>query len=252
MGGRIMAQWIEGRIAENRQWSDRLHSLQVKADIEPFEAGQFAKLGLSENGEIVSRPYSLVNPPDAALLEFYFIVVPGGELSGRLASLQSGDSVFVTAKASGMLTLAQTPSARHLFLLSTGTGIGPFLSMLRTAIPWQRFEKVVLVHAVRLIAELNYREVIEEIEAAHPQQFVYIPFVSREPCEFALSGRVPQAILDGRLESKAGVVFQPVESHVMLCGNPQMVEDTTKILMDRGLRRHKRREPGEISVESYW
>lgn len=247
-----MAQWIEGRVAENRQWNDRLFSLRVKADIEPFEAGQFAKLGLPGEKDIVSRPYSLVNPPQAPLLDFYFIVVPGGELSGRLAALQPENQVFVSPKASGMLTLAQLPQARHLFLLATGTGIGPFLSILRTDAPWQRFEKVVLGHAVRFIAELNYREVIGSVEAAHPQQFVYIPFVSRETCDFALSGRIPQAILDGRLEDKAGAAFQAIESHVMLCGNPQMVEDTTKILMDRGLRRHKRREPGEISVESYW
>ncbi len=247
-----MAQWTEGRVAENRQWSDRLYSLRVDAAIEPFEAGQFTKLALPDGDEVISRPYSLVNPPYAPLLDFYFIVVPGGALSGRLAALQPGDSVLVAPKATGMLTLSQIPPARHLFLLATGTGIGPFLSIIRTDAPWQSFEHVVLVHAVRTVAELNYREVIGEVAAARPQRFGYIPFVSREACEFALGGRIPQAIADGRLEMQAGAALQPGDCHVMLCGNPQMVEDTINMLVARGMKRHRRREPGEISVESYW
>jgi ferredoxin--NADP+ reductase len=247
-----MAQWINGHVIENRQWSDRLHSLRVDAGIAPFEAGQFSRLGLPVDGEIISRPYSLVNAPDERPLDFYFSVVPGGRLSTRLAQLRPGDEVLVAPQASGLLTLNQLPPARHLHLLSSGTGVGPFLSIIKTDEPWQCFERVVLVHAVRMVADLTYRDAIQRVASGHPQQFVYIPFVSREPCDFALSGRLPQAITDGRLETCAGIAFGATDSQVMLCGNPEMLKDTVEALLARGLRKHKRRDPGQISVENYW
>ena len=247
-----MAQWLTGHVVENKQWSERLHSLRIDAGIEPFEAGQFIKLGLSINGEIVGRPYSLVNPPHQRPLDCYFIVVPGGPLTQRLAILRPGDEVLVAPRAAGFLVLSEVPAARYLWLIATGTGVGPFLSMIRSETPWQRFERVVLVHAVRTVAELTYQDAIQQVSAAHPQQFAYIPFVSREPCDFALSGRVSQAIEDGRLEARAGIALNAAESQIMLCGNPQMVQDTVNVLIERGLKKHRRRDPGQISVENYW
>ena len=247
-----MAQWVSGRVVDCRHWTDRLHTLRVEADIAPFEAGQFTKLGLEIDGTIVGRPYSLVNPPQQQPLEFYFIVVPGGPLSPRLAAMQPGDAVLVAPQATGFLTLKEVPPAPHLWLVSTGTGIGPFLSILQTAEPWQRCQRVVLVHAVRTVDELSYRDTIAQVAATHPQQFVYIPFVSRESCDFALPGRIPQAIENGQLEARAGVAFSERDSQVMLCGNPAMVEDTKNMLIARGLRKHSRREPGQISLERYW
>jgi ferredoxin--NADP+ reductase len=247
-----MSHWVSGKVVENRRWSEQLYSLHVDAEIAPFEAGQFTKLGLHINGEIVGRPYSLVNAPDEHPLEFYFIVVREGTLSAHLAGLQPGEEILVAPQPAGFLKLSEVPSARHLYLLSTGTGIGPFLSILKTGTPWQRFERVVLVHAVRTVAELNYRDTIQKFSTAYPHQFSYIPFVSREPFDGALSGRVPQAIADGRLEQRMGINFNAADSHVMLCGNPQMVEDTTNVLVARGLKKHRRRDPGQISVENYW
>ena len=138
--------------------------------------------------------------------------------------------------------MAELPQARHLWLISTGTGIGPFLSILKTGAPWQRFERVVLVHAVRTMAELNYQDTIKQVAAAYPLQFCYVPFISREPSDFALAGRVPQAIADGRLETRAGIMFDAAESQVMLCGNPQMVEDTMNTLV--GARPEKAPQEG--------
>src|ERR1039457_5753490 len=123
-----MAQWITGHVVGNRQWSERLYSLRVDAEIEPFVAGQFIKLGLQIGGEIVGRPYSLVNPPHERPLEFYFIALPDGPLSPALAALQPGDEILVAPHANGFLILAEIPQARHLWLISTGTGIGPSLS----------------------------------------------------------------------------------------------------------------------------
>lgn len=247
-----MAHWVSGKVVENHRWSERLYSLRVDAEIAPFEAGQFTKVGLQINGEIVGRPYSLVNAPQEQYLEFYFIVVLNGTLSARLAGLLPGEEVLVAPRAAGFLKLSEVSPARHLYMLSTGTGIGPFLSILKTGALWQRFERVVLVHAVRTVAELNYRDTIQQLATANPHQFCYIPFVSREPCAEALSGRVPQAITDGRLEERAGIMFNATDSQVMLCGNPQMVEDSTNALIARGLKKHHRRDPGQISVENYW
>ena len=233
-------------------WTDTLCSLRVAADIDPFKAGQFTKLGLPIDGEIVARPYSLVNAPEEQPLEFTFTIVPNGPLSRRLAALDRGAPVLVAPRPAGFLVLQEVPQADHLWLMATGTGIGPFLSILKTPAPWQRFRRVVLVHAVRLRKELIYPDTIRAVAEANTERFAWIPFVSREATDFALAGRVPQAIADGRLEARAGVPIDPTTSQVMLCGNPRMVEDTTEALIARGLKKHRRREPGQISVENYW
>ena len=247
-----MAQWVEGRVAERIDWTDRLHSLRIEAQIDPFRAGQFTKLGLSIDGEIVGRPYSLVSVPGDPLLEFYFSTVKEGPLSPRLSALKAGDAVQVAPRANGFLVLEEVPPAIHLWLISTGTGLGPFLSILKTPEPWQRFQRVVLVHAARTESELSYRRTIARVAEAEPKRFTYIPFLSRETADYALPGRIPQAISEGGLEARAALRFDPAQCHVMLCGNPAMVEDATAALVARGLRKHKRKEPGQISMETYW
>ena len=137
-------------------------------------------------------------------------------------------------------------------MLSTGTGIGPYLSILQTEAPWQRFEKLILVHAVRNSSELTYRDLIDVFSAQHPEKFIYIPFVSREKTNFALHGRIPAAISDGRLENRARVQINADQSQVMLCGNPNMVKDTRAVLQERGLKKNLRRTPGNITTENYW
>lgn len=247
-----MAHWVEGTVSERIDWAPALHSLRVRADVEPHAAGQFTKVALAIDGEPVGRPYSLVNPPGDPLLDFYFTVVRDGPLSGRLAALAPGETVLVAPRAAGFLVMSEVPDGGELWLVATGTGIGPFLAILRTPDPWRRFARVVLVHAVRSARELAYAAVIDGVARAHPGHFVFAPFVSRETAPGALSGRIPQAIADGRLEARAGTAFAASSSRVMLCGNPQMVEDVTASLAARGLRKHRRREPGQILVENYW
>lgn len=248
-----MAKWLDATVVENRQWNDRLHSLRLEAEFPEFKAGQFTRLALEIDGEQVSRPFSLVNAPQQRPLDFYFIEVPGGALSTRLAKLEAGDTIQIAPKASGLLTIDQLPEARHLFLLSTGTGVGPFLSIIKTADTWERFEKVVLVHAVRYRDELTYQDTIAEVQAEQPENFIYIPMVSREQCDFALSGRIPQAIEDGRLQHWTGIDITPQDSQVMLCGNPDMIQDTMDLLIESyGMKKHSRRDPGQISIEKYW
>lgn len=243
-----MAKWLEGRVIENKRWTDALFSLRVEAPELRFEAGQFVRIALEES---LARAFSFVNPPQDPVLEFYGIIVPEGPLSPRLAQLRAGDRLLVATNPAGFLVLSEVPAARTLWLVSTGTGIAPFLSILRTDAPWQRFRKVVLVHAVRHARELAYRELIGQIGARHPAVFQYVTFVSREPAPGALAGRIPAAITDGRLEKAAGIAIDD-SSHFMLCGNPQMLKDATAALAGRGLRKHRRRTPGHISVESFW
>ena len=247
-----MSNWVEATVAGQKQWTDSLFSLQVEAEIAPFEAGQFGKLALDIDGETVARPYSFVNAPHERPYEFYYIKVAEGPLSSRLPNLAAGDKVLVAPKASGFLVLSEVLDAENLWLIATGTGIGPFLSMLKTAVPWQRFGKVMLVHAVRHASELSYRETIEALQAAHAAQFRMISFVSREAHPGALIGRIPAAITDGRLEAAAGVPLSVQTSQIMLCGNPDMVRDTLSALQLRGMKKHRRRDPGQITVENYW
>jgi ferredoxin--NADP+ reductase len=241
--------WLEGTVLENRHWTESLFSLKVEAPRLAFAAGQFVRIALDIGGERVARPFSFVNPPEDPVLEFYGIVVPEGPLSPRLEKLAAGERLYVASNPAGFLVLAEVPEAKTLWLLSTGTGIAPYLSILRTAAPWQRFRNVVLVHAVRHARELVYQDLLKKMEGP---QFRYVTFVSREPHAAALSGRIPAAIRDGRLEAAAGVALDAASSHVMLCGNPQMLKDAAAALAERGMRKHRRRNPGHITVESFW
>ncbi len=248
-----MTDWLTAKVVENKQWNDRLHSLRLQADFPTFKAGQFTRLAIDIDGEQVSRPFSLVNAPGEQPLDFYFIEVPDGLLSTRLANIKPGDEVMVAPKAAGLLTLDQLPEAKHLYLLATGTGVGPFLSIIKTNQAWDLFEKVVLVHGVRFQDELTYQDTIAEVQARHPEDFIYVPMVSREDCDFALSGRIPQAIEDGRLAHWTGLEITPEDSQLMLCGNPAMIQETMNLLIEqRGLKKHSRRDPGHISIEKYW
>jgi ferredoxin--NADP+ reductase len=247
-----MSTWLEGRVVGQKRWTDRLCSLQVAAPLGRFEAGQFVKLALDIGAERIARPYSLVNPPGGDPLEFYYNVVQAGPLSPRLAVLAEGDAVYVAPNPAGFLVLAEVPEAGNLWLIATGTGLGPFLSILRTEAPWQRFRQVILVHATRTAGEQAYGELLAAVAAARGAQFRRVAFVSREEAPGALGGRVPAAIRDGRLERAAQAELSAERSHAMLCGNPEMVTDVTAALAERGMRKHRRRAPGHISVETYW
>ncbi|HEV2219138.1 MAG TPA: ferredoxin--NADP reductase [Casimicrobiaceae bacterium] len=251
-----MSAWIEGRVAGCRRWTQSLCSLQVDAPALTFTAGQFARLALpappGSKEAMIGRPYSFVNPPSFQPHEFYFIVLPEGPLSPRLAVLNPGESVWLAPRANGFFSISETAQAESLWCLSTGTGIGPFLSMLRTDDPWAKFGRVVLVHSVRHAEELTYRAEIAGIERTRAGALHYVPMVSREGARDALAGRIPQAIEDGRLEGRVGLSLTPENAHAMLCGNPAMVEDVQKVLATRGMRRHRRKEPGHVTLETYW
>lgn len=248
----IAQRWLQGKVVAQRRWTGTLLSLQVEADLPPFEAGQFTKLALMIDGELVARPYSFVNAPGCMPHEFFYAIVPGGPLSPRLAMLAAGDAIQVGPAPAGFLVLSEVPDAATLWLLATGTGIGPFLSILGDEVAWQRFRKVVLVYAARRREDLAYGEWLASIEAARGGQLRIVRMLSRDAAPGFLPGRIPQAINEGTLERAAGVPLQAETSQVMLCGNPGMVADTTAALKQRGMKKHRRRDPGQITVENYW
>ncbi|RXJ73485.1 ferredoxin--NADP(+) reductase [Veronia nyctiphanis] len=247
-----MAKWIKAEVIENRRWNRNLFSLVLSAEIEPFIAGQFTKLGMEIDGKLIQRAYSLVNPPGTKYQEVYATRVADGLLSPHLHALEAGDSLMITENASGFFTLDELPEAENLWLLSSGTALGPYLSMLHGPEIWQRFRKIVLIHAVRFSADLSYQGEINSLKKQHSDQLVVQPFVSREPKEGALSGRITHALEDGLLERVVGVPLNPDQSQIMICGNPDMVKDVKTILEGRGFEKNLRRKPGHITVEQYW
>ena len=247
-----MPKWIEGTVVNQKRWTETLFTLCVDAEVTAFEAGQFAKLALAVGSEMLARPYSFVNAPKERPHEFYYVTLPEGPLTQRLCKLESGDTVYLAPRPSGFLVLSEVPDGTNLWLISTGTGVGPFLSILKTDVPWQRFQQVVLVHAVRHPDELTYRDSIERLLDERGERMRVVSFLSREERSGTLHGRIPAAIEDGRLEATAGVALSVKTSQVMICGNPEMVTDTTEALKRRGMKKHRRREPGHITVENYW
>jgi len=244
-------RWVEGRIVGKQCWSEGLYSMRIEAPVPNFRAGQFTKVALDIGGERVGRPYSLVNAPDERPLEIYFNEVPEGPLTPRLSDLDAGDPVWVTERAGGIFTLDHVEPARTLWLLATGTALGVYLSILRTPTPWERFERVVLVHGVRTAAELSYRDTIDGVATAGDTRFSFVPVVSREAHPTALPGRITDLVTSGALEARVGTAIDPVDSHVMLCGNSAMIKDAKEILEARGLLRHRRHAPGQYSAEQY-
>ncbi|MBM7061483.1 ferredoxin--NADP reductase [Pseudomonas sp. UL073] len=223
-----------------------------------FRAGQFARLGVTKaDGSVVWRAYSMVSSPFDEHLEFFSIVVPGGEFTSELSRLREGDTLLIDKQAFGFLTLDRFPDGRDLWLLGTGTGLAPFLSILQDFEAWERFERIKLVYSVRESVELAYQELIAGLtqrdylaEYAHKLQ--YIPVVTREDHPGALRQRITTLIESGELERAAGLALDPEHSRIMLCGNPQMIEDTRAVLKTRGMRLALTRKPGQIGVENYW
>jgi ferredoxin--NADP+ reductase len=246
-----MSGWLQGKVLENRAWTGSLFSLRVQAPPLAFEAGQFVRIGLDIGAERVARPFSFVNAPRDPVFEFYGVVVPEGQLSPRLGRLAPGDPLWIADNPSGFLVLPEVPPAEDLWLVATGTGIAPFLSILRTEAPWQRYKRVILVHGARVADEWVYQDLIGEIGLAHPGKFSCLRFASRQKHPEALQGRIPAAVADGRLE-RAAAPISAERSQFMLCGNPGMLTDMVAALAARGLKKHRRRSPGQITVESFW
>jgi ferredoxin/flavodoxin---NADP+ reductase len=263
-------------------WTPNLFSFTVsRPDSFKFTAGQFVRLGVNPSqlqyykqqdvseatdgmfeaalNEDIFRAYSIVSSPFDEVLEFFSIVIPDGAFTSQLQHLQVGDELLLNTLPFGFLTLAryQKPLPKDLWLLATGTGLAPFLSMLQDLKTWEDYEHIVLAYSARSTAELAYIEKIERLQedfgslADNPAKLIFIPIVTREPVKGALSERLPKLLLDGTLQERVGIALDVDSTHVMLCGNPDMVEDTKEALKTLGLVMNRRGE-GNIAVENYW
>jgi ferredoxin--NADP+ reductase len=247
-----MDAWSDGTLIAKQEWAPGLVTLRIEAEIERFAAGQFTNLGLWQGEQFVRRSYTMASAPGQPL-EFFVTRVPSGELSPGLLDVPLGGTIHVERKPQGFFTLAYVPQARDLWMIATGTGLGPFISMLRTAELWQRFERIVVVHGVRQTTQLAYRDELFALSAEHERRLAWVPVVSREPDALdVVQGRVTTALRDDALEQRAGLKLCPDRSHVLLCGNPDMIAEMTAALGERGLKKHRVRKPGHISTEKYW
>ena len=261
-------------------WTPNLFSFTVsRPDSFKFTAGQFVRLGVNPsqlkyyqqqmevNGdasdaalnEDIFRAYSIVSSPFDEVLEFFSIVIADGAFTSQLQHLQIGDELLLNTMPFGFLTLAryQQPLPKDLWLLATGTGLAPFLSMLQDLKTWEDYEYIVLAYSARSIEELAYVKKIESLQAdfgslvENPAQLIFVPIVTRESVEGALTERLPQLLLEGTLQERAGIELDIDSTHAMLCGNPDMVDDTKEALKTLGLIMNRRGE-GNIAVENYW
>lgn len=246
-----MAGWLNGKVVENRRHNEYLTALVIDVDLAGYEAGQFVRIGLPDGEEVVARPYSLVNTPEEQYLEVYFNIVEEGPLSPRLFALQAGDDIMIADNPNGFLTVSEIPECKHLWMIATGTGIGPFLAILKSAPVWDKFEKVVLCYSVSYAKELAYQETIQQVLADHSDQFIYVPIVTRETHDDALGQRIPALMQDGSLEARTGITVNPVDSHVMMCGSSNMITDVSAELANREMKKHRRRDPGHFTTEKY-
>lgn len=246
-----MANWLEGKVVENRRLNDYLTSLIIDVQLNGYEAGQFVRVGLPDGDTVLARPYSLVNTPQESHLEVYFNIVEEGPLSPRLFDLKSGDDVLVSDNPSGFLTISEIPQCNHLWMIATGTGIGPFLAILKSEAAWEKFAKIMLCYSVSYAHELAYQDTIGQIAETHGDQFCYLPIVTREKLAGSLGKRVPSVMQDGSLEQKAGVIINAENSHVMMCGSSDMITDVSAELVSREMKKHRRRDPGHFTTEKY-
>lgn len=246
-------------IVEKRiDWTPTLFSLGVRGPELSFKAGQFTKLALPDKtGRPVSRAYSVVNAPEASggneYLEFLIVEIPDGKLTPSLKKLEPGDEVLVGQSAHGDLTMEAVPDfTRDLWLLSTGTGIGPFLSLLSDRHHPIPLETIVLVHGVRHQTDLVYRDEIEQLRRHYGERLHYVPIVSRDRNPPTLSGRIPQRLADNSLFDRVGLDMDNRRSFAMLCGSPDMIKETGKTLEAQGLSRFRQATGGNFVHERYW
>lgn len=244
------------KVLSVHRWTPTLFSFTMTRPAHfKFTAGQFARIGLKVGEELVVRAYSVVSSPFDETLEFFSIVVPDGAFTSNLQHLKVGDELYLEKIPYGYLTLAryQQPLPHDLWLLATGTGLAPFLSMLQDFDTWSKYQKINLVYSVRTAAELAYVDRIQEIAETFGEGhigFKFISIITRDPSA-QLHDRLPVLIENAELEKVAGIELSPATSHVMLCGNPEMVDDTKDALKRRGLTMNRRGE-GNIAVENYW
>jgi ferredoxin--NADP+ reductase len=251
-----MSNLFEAEVLTVRHWTDRLFSFTTTRDPAfRYQSGQFTMIGLNIDGKSLMRAYSMVSPHYEETLEFLSIKVPDGPLTSRLQNIKPGDSVLVGRKASGTLLIQNLHPGKRLYLLGTGTGLAPFMSIIQDPDVYEKFEKVILVHGCRQVHELAYQERIskdlltnEWLGEMVADKLAYFPTVTREP--FKNQGRIPSLIKSNQLFDQLGVPNLDIETdRFMLCGSPAMLKDTKAVLEESGFEEGNMSHPGHYVIE---
>ena len=219
------------------------------AGVSDFKAGQYVALGLHDKNtnKLIKRAYSIGSSPEnKEYLEFYIAIVANGELTSNLGSLKEGDRVYTAPKITGHFTLDPIPEDSPVIMIATGTGLAPFISMLKTG-DLLKTRKITLVHGVRHITDLAYREELLMLQSMYIQNLKYFCVVSRdEETDNIYKGYVQSLIERDILQ------LDPTKDHVLMCGNPRMIEDVEKLLTPKGFIVHSKKTPGNLHFEKYW
>ena len=251
-----MSAFQEERVLSVHHWTDRLFSFTTTRDASlRFSNGHFTMIGLRVNDKPLLRAYSIVSPNYADHLEFLSIKVQDGPLTSRLQHIQVGDTIIVGRKPTGTLLIDYLLPGKRLYLLGTGTGLAPFLSIVRDPETYERFEQVIVVHGVRQVNELAYRDLLsnelvkDEILGEVVQgKLLYYPTVTRE--SFVHQGRIPQLLSDGVIAKDLGLpAFNAAEDRVMICGSPEMLRDLKALCEKTGLKEGNTTTPGDFVIE---
>ncbi|MBM3116601.1 ferredoxin--NADP reductase [Jeongeupia naejangsanensis] len=252
-----MSTYVSEKILSVHHWNDTLFSFKTTRDPGlKFENGQFVMIGLEINGKKVMRAYSIASANYEEHLEFFSIKVPNGPLTSELQKIQVGDELLVSRKPTGTLVLSDLKPGKTLYYLSTGTGLAPFMSLIQDPEAYEQYDKIVLFHGVRTVSELAYADFIQN-ELPNNEFFgeevrnklIYYPSVTREP--FRNQGRLTDLVESGKLFEDIGLPpFNPETDRAMLCGSPAMLEDTCRLLDERGFQVSKRiGQPGDYVIE---
>ena len=252
-----MVDLVTERVLDVHHWNDKLFSFRTtRSSGLRFDSGHFVMIGLRVDDKPLMRAYSIASAHYDEHLEFLSVKVPDGPLTSRLQHIHAGDDILVSRKPTGTLVLGDLKPGKRLYLLATGTGLAPFLSIVRDPETYERFDKVILCHGVRHASDLAYADYLTDELPQHEylgemvrEQLIYYPTVTREP--FANRGRITDAIVDGMLAETTGMPpLDPAEDRVMLCGSPEMLEDTSALLDGRGFQVSPRtRQQGDYVIE---
>ena len=251
--------WHTETVLWVRHFTDRLFAFAIsRPDSFRFRSGEFVMIGLpaGEGEKPLLRAYSIASPWFAEELEFFSIKVPDGPLTSRLQAIQPGDTVLLGKKPTGTLVLDALKPGKRLFMISTGTGLAPFLSVARDPDAYERFEQVIVTHTVRQPAELAYESLFEHEIRDDPligemaaKQLTYYSTVTRS--EHARTGRITDKIASGEFFRDLGLPegFDPAVDRIMVCGSMAMIRDLAALLEAAGLAEGSNHEPGDYVIE---
>ena len=251
-----MSAFNEETVLDVRHWTDRLFSFRTTRNPSfRFRNGEFTMIGIRVDGKPLLRAYSVASANYEEQLEFLSIKVPEGPLTSRLQHLQVGDAVMVSRKATGTLVIDNLLSGRNLYLLATGTGLAPFLSVIKDPETYERFDKIVLVHGCRHVSELAYEDDIstmlprdEVLGDLVSEKLLYYPTVTREP--FRHNGRITALLESGKLQADLALApLDPAQDRAMICGGPHMMGELKLFFEGRGFIEGNHGEPGQFVVE---